>query len=88
MICNGNGRMSPLISTFHQRFGIGYTIHIAHFRMTVKLHPLLRAGVHSVTAEIGDFLNSGDGSDSQLTVKTVNSSNTFDLQKSPFLHVL
>ena len=88
MICDGNGRMAPLVGTFYQSFCLGYTIHIAHFRMTVKFHTLLRAGVHSGAAEIGDFLNSGDGAYGKLTIETVNRSNAFDFQEGTFFHML
>ena len=54
--------------------------------MTVKFHTLLRAGVHSVTAEIGDFLNSGDGAYGKLTIETVNRSNAFDFQEGTFFY--
>ena len=87
MVCNGNGRMSPLISTFHQRFGIRNPIHIAHLCMTVKLYSFLWAGIYSGSCKIGNFLNSGYGCNSQFTVKTVYCCHTAKLQKSPLLYM-
>ena len=87
MVCNGNGRMSPLISTFHQRFGIRNPIHIAHLCMTVKLYSFLWAGIYSGSCKIGNFLNPGYGCNSQFTVKTVYCCHTAKLQKSPLLYM-
>ena len=87
MVCNGNGRMSPLISTFHQRFGIRNPIHIAHLCMTVKLYSFLWAGIYSGSCKIGNFLNPGYRCNSQFTVKTVYCCHTAKLQKSPLLYM-
>ena len=85
MIRNGDGRLAPCISLFHDIFHIGDTVHIAHFRMAVQLHPPLRAVVHADGPEIGNLLHSHDGTDGQLAVKLVDRRDTFDLVKFALL---
>ena len=87
MVCNGNGGMSPLISTFHQRFGIRNPIHITHLCMAVKLYSFLWAGIYSGSCKIGNFLNSRYGSNRQFAVKTVYGCHSAKLQKSTLLYI-
>ena len=53
-----NGRHPPLGCLFYYIGHLGYTIHIAHLGMTVKLHSFHIGIVHSLDCEIRDFLDS------------------------------
>ena len=77
VIRDGDRLVPPLVRPLHQGFCVGNAVHIAHFRMTVKLHSLLRAGVHSGRCEIRDFFDPGHRSHCQLAVKTVNRCHAF-----------
>ena len=57
MICDGNGRMPPLVGTFYQRFCLGYTIHIAHFCMAVQFHTFFQAVVHTLGGKVIGLFN-------------------------------
>ena len=80
--------MSPFVCLLYNIFYLRYSIHIAHFGMTVKLYTLLWPGIHTSGAEITDFLDSYYRADGQLTVKTINGSDTFQLHKSTFFQIL
>ena len=86
MIRDSDSLMSPLIGTFYQCLCIADTIHIAHLGVTVKLHTLLRTGIHSCASKIGDFLDTCNISNSKLTVKTVNGGNSLQLQECAFFY--
>ena len=87
VIGNGNGLMSPLIGALYQGLCLSNAVHIAHFCMAVKLHPFLRAGIHSCTGKVCNFFDSGNGTNGQFTVKTVNGGNAFQLQKGSLFYL-
>ena len=86
MISDSDSLMSPLISTFYQCLCIADTIHIAHLGVTVKLHTLLRTGIHSCAGKIGDFLDTCNISNSKLAVKAVNGGNSLQFQECAFFY--
>ena len=47
--------------------GLCDSIHITHFGMTMKLHSLLRAGIHPGSGKIGNLLNSRNGTDGPVS---------------------
>ena len=81
VIRNSNGLMSPFHGAAYDIFHIRHPVHITHFCMTMKFYPPFRPGIHPMLSEIGNFLDPLHTSDGQLTVKTVNRSNTPDFNK-------
>ena len=79
--------MSPLIRALYKSLRLCYTVHITHLGMAVKLHALLWASVHSGASEIRYLFDSGNRTDCQLTVKTINRGNTFDFQESSLFNM-
>ena len=64
VVSNGNGLVPPVMSAFYDGFYIRYPIHITHFCMTVKLHPLFRRSVLPGNGKIrylSDSCNRADG---------------------------
>ncbi len=86
VVGNGDGRMSPLVSPLYDILCLGHPVHIAHLRMTVKLHPLPYASVLSGSGKIRYLLNTRQRTDGQLMVKPVHHGHAFDLDKGPFFH--
>ena len=84
MIGDCNCFMSPFIRTLYQIFCIRNTVHIAHLCMAVQFHTFLWTGIHSGASEICNLLDTGNRSDRQFTVKSVNRCYAFKLQKSTF----
>ena len=76
MIRNGNGPVSPFISSLNDILCLGNTVHITHFRMTVQFHPLTGGGIHSCIGEIRNLLNTGNGSDSQFMIELIHHADT------------
>ena len=88
VVGNGDSFMPPLISTFNQSFCIGYSVHITHFCMAVKLHTLLRIIIGTTVFKAGNLLNSHHRAYGKLTVVSVNGGNSFQLYKCFFLNAL
>ena len=88
VVCDGNGRMSPLIGTLYQSFRLCDAVHVAHLGVAVKLHSLLRTGVHSGASEICNLLDSGNGTNGKLAVETVDGGDALDFQEGAFFHML
>ena len=84
MVGNGNGLMSPGNCPFYKVFGTGYTVHVTHFRMAVKLHPFFNGSVHPLGCKVSNLLDSHNRCNSKLIVETVHSSHTFKLDKASF----
>ena len=84
VVCDGNGRMSPLIGTLYQSFRLCDAVHVAHLGVAVKLHSLLRTGVHSGASEICNLLDSGNGTNGKLAVETVDGGDALDFQEGAF----
>src|SRR5699024_3892224 len=87
MVCDGNGRMSPVMGTFYDIFYFRYAIHIAHLRMAVELCPFQRAEILSGYRKITNLLYPRDGTDRQLSVKFVDGGHAFDLDECPFFQL-
>ena len=88
MIRNGNRRVPPFICPFHQCLGLGNAVHITHLGMTMQLHPFLRRSIHPCAAEVSDLLDPAYRTNGQLTVKTVDGGNAFQLNKGSLLQML
>ncbi|GFI45683.1 hypothetical protein IMSAGC019_00996 [Lachnospiraceae bacterium] len=84
MVCDGNGRMPPLVGPFDNVLRLGYPVHIAHLGMAVKLHPFAGAVVLAGVGKVGDFLDPRQGTDGKLVVKFIYGCNPFYLNKSAF----
>ena len=82
MVCNGNGLMAPLVSSFDDCFCIGHSVHIAHLGMTVELYSFLRAVICPAVLKTGDFLDPHYRTNGQFTVVPVNSSDSLQFNKS------
>ena len=78
LVSPGNGRADEILH-------IGHTVHIAHLRVAVQLHPFLGAGVHPPHPEIRDLLDAHHGTDGQLTVKFINGGDTLQLNEATLL---
>ena len=42
VVCDGDGRMSPVVGTFYDILHLGDAVHVAHLCMAVQLHALER----------------------------------------------
>ena len=60
MVRHGNRGHSPFLGPLDDILYLGYTVHIAHLCVAVKLHPLFQAVVHPPGSEILRLLNSHD----------------------------
>ena len=60
VVCDGDGRMAPVMSALDDVFHLGNTVHIAHFRMAVQLYSFQRAQILSGNCKIPDLLYAGD----------------------------
>ena len=61
VVCDGNGRHAPLISSFDQVLAFGDTVHIAHLGVAVEFHPLDRSVIHSLGTESGNLHDALNG---------------------------
>ena len=77
VVGDGNRRMSPFIGSLHDILRLGNTVHIAHLRMAVKLHPLSDAPVLAGSRKVRDFFDTRKEPDRQLAVELVNRGHTF-----------
>ena len=85
VIRNGNGRMAPVVGALHNVLHLGHSVHIAHFRMAVKFHPLHRAQVIPGNRKVADLLDPGNGADGQFAVEFINGRHALDLDKCALL---
>ena len=74
MVCNRNPFVSPFNSLLYNIGDGRHTIHIAHFRMTVKFHSLYWTVVCPLAGKILIFFDSPHRANRQFPVKTVNGS--------------
>ena len=81
MICNRNGRVTPLIGTLHNILCLRHTIHITHLRMAVELHTLTHTCIHTGSREIRNFLHTHKRTDGQLMVKLIHHGHSLDFYK-------
>ena len=88
VIRNGDRRMSPFIGTLHNILSLGNTVHIAHLRMAVKLHPFSCTVITSGGGKVRDLLYPGQRTDGQFIVKFIDSGNPFELYKGAHLNPL
>ncbi len=86
VVGDGDRRMPPFVGALHDILRLGDAVHIAHLRMTVKLHPLSDASVLAGRRKVGDFLNACKGADGQFMVKLIDRSHALDLDKCPLFH--
>ncbi len=86
VIGDGDRRMPPFVGALHDIFRLRDAVHIAHLRMTVKLHPLSDASVLAGCRKVGDFLNACKGADGQFMVELIDHSHALDLDKRPLFH--
>ena len=84
MVRNGDRLMSPVMCPRHKRLRLRYSVHITHFRVAVKLHTLLWAGILPRCRKVTDLTDTHNGTDRQLSIKLINRRHSFDLQKSAF----
>ena len=52
VVCDGDGRHTPLFCTLYDILYLRNAVHIAHLRMTVKLDPFFQASVHPFSGEV------------------------------------
>ena len=88
MVSNGDGRMPPLISPFHNILCFRYPVHIAHFCMAMQFHPLSDAVVRPARCEIRYLFNAHDGTDGQFVIKLINHGHAFYFYKRTFGNAL
>ena len=84
MIGNGNGRHSPGFGSFNNILDFRNSVHIAHFRMAVKLYPLDRAVVCPFAGKIIIFFYAPDRTDGQFSVKPVDGGHSLETDKGFF----
>ena len=82
---DGNGRMTPFVSSFYNILGLGNTVHIAHLGVAVKLHSLSQAVIAAGGGKIGNFLDACKGAYGKLTVKLIHHGDTLKLYKGTHL---
>ena len=76
MIRDSQSLHAPFLSLLDDARHIRNAIHIAHLGMTVELHALYRAVIHTLAGEILRLFDAAHRTDSQFTVKPVNGSHT------------
>ena len=84
VIRHGNGLMSPGLCPFDDILHVGDAVHIAHFRVAVKLHSFHLAVVHPGGTEIGGLLDACDRAYGQLIVKPVLGRQSLNAHKRSF----
>ena len=87
VVGDGDGRVTPLVGPVHQHSRIGDSVHVAHFRVAVELHPLSGTVVLAGHSKIGNLLHPGQGADGQFMVKPVNGGDALDFQKGALLNI-
>ena len=85
VVCDRQGRHSPLLRPLYQVLYLGNAIHIAHLRMAVELHSLHRGIIHTLGSKVLALLNAHDGTDSQLSVELIDGGDSLDLDEVSFL---
>ena len=88
VVCDGNTRHSPFIGLLYNVFYLGNSVHITHLGMAVELHSLHISVVNSLDCKVRDLLDADNGLNREFMVKSVNCSNSFDLNKSTHLDAL
>ena len=81
VICHRDRVHAPLFCALYEILYLRHAVHIAHFRMTVKLHPLDRTVVHTAVREILTRFNARNRSDGQLPVEAVKIGHPLDAHK-------
>ena len=84
VICHGKGRHTPLFRPLYDILDLGNAIHVAHFRMTVELHPLDGCMILPLCREVLTFLDTDNRPHRQLTIKFVDDGYSLDADKIPF----
>ena len=79
VVRDGNRLVSPLHGAFYNILDIRDAIHIAHLRMAVQLHALLRAGVCTCGRKIRNLFDADHRTDRKLTVELVDRRHTLEL---------
>ena len=84
VIRDGDRLVPPLHGAFYNILDIRDAIHIAHLRMAVQFHALLRAGVCTGGRKIRNLFDADHRTDRKLTVELVNRRHPLDLQECSF----
>ena len=87
VIGNRYSLVSPGICPRNNILHIGHAVHIAHFCMTMKLHPFLRAVVHTPGSKIRNLFNAGNRTDGQIVIIPVNCCDSFQFHKTSLFQI-
>ena len=88
VVSHSQGRHSPLLCPFYDILYLRNAVHVAHFRMTVELHPLHRRVVHPPGGKILALFDPSDGAHGQLAVEPVDGGDPLELYELPLLYGL